>query len=96
MQKLIAPFLWQSPERFILMFPFFFNAGLTFPDFGVASGFLRGAHNCMIKGVRVKPGNISRWVGTGWPWVCKEKEEEDTHCGINKGSILSLKGLAVK
>lgn len=26
----------------------------------------------------------------------QEKEEEDAHCGINKGSILFLKGLAVK
>lgn len=40
----------------------FFYAGLTFPDLGVASGFLWGAHNCMIKGVRIKPGNTSRRV----------------------------------
>lgn len=40
----------------------FFYAGLTFPGFGIASGFLWGAHNCMIKDARVKPGNVSRWV----------------------------------
>lgn len=67
MQNLIALLLWQSPERSILMFHLFFHAGLTFPDFGVASGFLWGAHNCTIKGVRLKPGNISRsvWVRSG-------------------------------
>jgi len=39
-----------------------FSAGLTFSNFGIVSGFLWGAHNCMIKDARVKPGNVSSWV----------------------------------
>lgn len=46
--------------------------------------------------MRIKPGNISRRVWDRSALSMQEKEEEDAHCGINKGSILFLKGLAVK